>query len=84
MWKTFFWIINNIHIYIETTISDVWSKEVIEFSLGSRIFYFKRDTLLMKTYQQNIFYNEGIPIVNLFDMYDVTKKSNIIVHMTIV
>ena len=75
---------NNIHIYIETTISDVWSKEVIEFSLGSRIFYFKRDTLLMKTYQQNIFYNEGIPIVNLFDMYDVTKKSNIIVHMTIV
>jgi hypothetical protein len=74
---------NNIHIYIETTITDIWSKEIIDFSLGSRIFYFKRDTLLMKTYQQNIFYNEGIPIVNLFDMYDVTKKSNIIVHITI-
>jgi hypothetical protein len=75
---------NNIHIYIETTILDIWSKEIIEFSLGSRIFYFKKEMLLMKTYQQIIFHNEGIPIVNLQDTYDVSKKSNIIVHFTII
>ena len=75
---------NNIHIYIEFTIADLWSKEIIEFSLGSRIFYFKKETLLMKSYQQTIFYNQGIPIVNMLDMYDVSKKSNIIVHITII
>ena len=74
---------NNIHIYIETTIMDIWSKEIIEFSIGSRLFFFKKEILHMKTYQQTIFYNEGIPIVNMLDMYDVSKKSNIIVHITI-
>jgi len=74
---------NNIHLYIENTIIDVWSKETIDFSLGSRSFSFKKEMLLMKPYQQIVFYNEGIPIVNIFDMYDVSKKSNIIVHITI-
>ena len=74
---------NHIHIYIETTVSDIWTKELIEFSLGSRLFFFKKEMLLMKSYQQIIFYNEGIPIVNIMDMYDVSKKGNIIVHITI-
>ena len=74
---------NHIHIYIETTITDIWSKGLIEFSLGSRSFFFKREMLLMKPYQQIIFHNEGIPIVNILDMYDVSKKGNIIVHITI-
>jgi hypothetical protein len=74
---------NEIHIYIETTITDIWSKEIIEFSLGSRLFFFKKELLLMKAYQQIIFHNEGIPIVNMLDIYDVSKKGNIIVHITI-
>jgi hypothetical protein len=74
---------NQIHIYIETTITDIWSKEIIEFSLGSRLFFFKKELLLMKAYQQIIFHNEGIPIVNMLDIYDVSKKGNIIVHITI-
>jgi hypothetical protein len=75
---------NNIHIYTETNIIDLWSKDVIEFSLGSRTFFFKKETLVMKSYQQIIFYNQGIPIVNMLDMYDISKKGNIIVHFTIV
>ena len=74
---------NNIDVFIEMTITDIWSKDVIEFSLGSRIFSFKRKQLLMKTYQQIILHNEGIPFVNLTDIYDVTRKSHIIVHLTI-
>jgi hypothetical protein len=74
---------NNIHIYIETTITDIWSKEIIDFSLGSHMFYLKKEILLMKKYQQIIFHNQGIPIVNILDTYDVSKKSNIIVHITI-
>jgi len=75
---------NHIHIYIETTVADVWQKELIEFSLGSRLFFFKKEMLIMKCYQQIIFYNEGIPMVNIMDMYDVSKKGNIIVHITII
>jgi hypothetical protein len=75
---------NNIHIYIETSIVDIWLKESIELSLGSRIFYLKKETLLMKPYQQTIFFNQGIPVVNILDMYDVSKKSNIIVHISII
>ena len=74
---------NNIDIHIETTITDIWQKDIIEFSLGSRIFYFNKEILYMKKYQTKIFYNEGIPIVNISDMYDITKKSNIIFHITI-
>lgn len=74
---------NHIHIYIETSITDIWSNKTIEFSLGSRIFSFKKEMLQMKEYQQKIFYNEGIPSVNMLDMYDVSKKGNIIVHFTI-
>ena len=75
---------NNIDVYIETTILDIWSKECIEFSLGSRIFSFNKELLLMKSYQEKYFYKEGIPIVNPLDIYDVTKKGDIIVHITIV
>ena len=74
---------NNIHIHIETSIEDIWKKNTIDFSLGSRCFSFKRELLLLKQYQLQIFYNEGIPVVNILDMYDITKKSNIIVHMII-
>jgi len=74
---------NNIDVFIVMTITDIWSKDVIEFSLGSRIFSFKRKQLLMKPYQQIILRNEGIPFVNLTDIYDVTRKSHIIVHLTI-
>lgn len=75
---------NNIHIYIEKRIVDIWLKESIEVSLGSRIFYLKKEMLLMKPYQQTIFFNQGIPVVNILDMYDVSKKGNIIVHISII
>lgn len=74
---------NNIHISIEKSIIDIWNNDTFDFDLGSRHFYFKREMLQMKKYQKQIFYNEGIPIVNMFDIYDVTKKSNIILHITI-
>jgi hypothetical protein len=74
---------NNIHISIEKCIIDIWNNDTFDFDLGSRHFYFKREMLYMKKYQKHIFYNEGIPIVNMFDIYDVTKKSNIILHITI-
>jgi hypothetical protein len=74
---------NNIHISMEKSIIDIWNNDTFDFDLGSRHFYFKREMLHMKKYQKQIFYNEGIPIVNMFDIYDVTKKSNIILHITI-
>jgi hypothetical protein len=74
---------NNIHIRIERSIIDIWNNDTFDFDLGSRHFYFKKEMLQMTKYQKKIFYNEGIPIVNMLDIYDVTKKGNIIVHITI-
>ena len=74
---------NNIHIRIERSIIDIWNNDTFDFDLGSRHFYFKKEMLQMTKYQKQIFYNEGIPIVNMLDIYDVTKKSNIILHITI-
>jgi hypothetical protein len=74
---------NNIHIYIDTTIVDIWENENIEFLLGSRFFSFKREILNIKKSQTTIFHNEGIPVVNTTDMYDVHKKSDIMVHISI-
>lgn len=74
---------NNIHISVEKSIIDIWNNDTFDFALGSRKFYFKKEMLQMKKYQKKIFYNEGIPIVNMLNIYDVTKKSNVIVHITI-
>lgn len=74
---------NNIHVYIDTTIVDVWKNETIDFLLGSRAFSFKRENLNIKKSQTTIFYNEGIPVVNTTDIYDIHKKSDIMVHISI-
>lgn len=74
---------NNIHVRIEKSVNDIWNNDTFDFDLGSRHFYFKREMLIMSKYQEHIFYQQGIPIVNTLDIYDVAKKSDIIVHVTI-
>lgn len=75
---------NNIHITIEFSIIDVWAMDSIEFSLGSRVFSCRRDLLTMCNYQKKLFIGQGIPVVNTNDMYDVLKKSDIVLHFFIV
>jgi len=75
---------NNIHITIELSIMDVWAMESIEFFLGSRVFSCRRDSLSMCKYQKKLFIGQGIPVVNANDMYDVIKKSDIVLHLFIV
>ena len=75
--------LNNIHITIELSIMDVWNTVSIDFSLGSRVFSCRRDLLYMCKYQKKSFVGQGIPLVNANDMYDVIKKSDIVLHISI-
>ena len=74
---------NNIHVNIESEIIDIWSKRNIEFSLGSRKFVFQKELLFITEYQKRYFYGQGISVVNPNDIYDVSKKSDIILHINI-
>lgn len=74
---------NNIHVRIERSINDIWNDDTFHFDLGSRHFYFKREMLIMSKHQEHVFYRQGIPIVNMLDIYNVEKKSDIIVHITV-
>ena len=72
---------NNIHISVKYNIEEIWKNEMIEFSLGSRCFSFKRELLFMRTYQTKTFFGEGIPMIHSTDIYDITRRSNIVVHI---
>ena len=74
---------NNIYVTISVKLNDIWNKEHIEYTIGSRIFTFYRDKLYMKSEQTLVFKNQGIPIINSNDMYNVSIKSDVYFYLTI-
>ena len=75
---------NNVHINLEYTIEDIWNKPNLEVMLGKRKFRIMRDQLKIMTEQCIVLENKGIPCINTDEIYDVSKKSDIIVHIKII
>lgn len=72
---------NNIHIRLIFDFNELWSKEIVEIKIGSQILKFPKEQLKMIDKQTIIFKNIGIPKINISDIYNVSKKGSIYVHI---
>lgn len=74
---------NNIHVWISKSITDVLEKNRLEFSLGSQLFAFPSEKLLIKKKQIQYLYEQGIPRINVDDMYNTSKRGDIIIYLSL-
>lgn len=77
---------HNVHVNVEWKLKDVWDSPddgalIVEF-LGKNYAVYKRVITMMKQQQYTI-YGKGIPRGNSKDVFDVSKKGDIILHITI-
>jgi len=75
---------NNINVYIEYKISEIWNKKTVDIYLTKENQIKITVNLLKLVDEQTIvFSNMGISKVNTENIYDISKKSDIIVHLTL-
>lgn len=74
---------NNIHVNLSYDIKEILQKEYIAFYLGKKEFEIEPRELTVEKTQMVILKGEGISKINTIDIYDVSKKSNVILHITL-
>ncbi len=74
---------NNIHVYITYNLRDIWGKTTIEFEMGKKKFSFFTEDLKLKENQQLILPKEGISIMNIDNIYDISKRADVYLHFTL-
>jgi hypothetical protein len=74
---------NNIYVELKYNIRELWGKSHLEFNLGKNTFSIFIEKLKLKEKQTVILQNQGISTINLDNIFDISKKSNIVVYLTI-
>ena len=74
---------NNIHIKTTYAMDELWEKDQIDISLGKRMITFYPSLLKVKKTQTIILREQGISRINTTDIYDVTKRSDVYLHLNI-
>lgn len=74
---------NNIHVCLTYDIKEILQKEYITFYLGKKEFEIEPKELTVEKTQTVTLKGEGISKINTTDIYDVSKKSNVILHITL-
>ena len=70
---------NNIIIKLNEKITNIWDNDEIIFYIGSREFSFSKSLVKLLKKQYISLFNQGISKINTKNIYDVSKKSNIII-----
>ena len=74
---------NNIIVNLSTKIKGLITAEKINFKLCDKSFDIPCEDLKIKKTQRHIFKKKGIPTINQNDIYNVSERSNVIVHLTL-
>ena len=75
---------NHIHVQISRTWDEIWSSDFVDFSIGGKELCIPRDELVIKDYQMYIIREQGLPLIQMNRMYDVSRRGDIQVYLTIV
>lgn len=75
---------NHLHIKIVRTWSSIWSSLNIDYEIGGNKFSIPREQLVIKDYQEYVFRNRGIPLIQLNKMYDVSRRGDVHFYIQIV
>lgn len=74
---------NNIHVFLDLTIDDVFDNEKIKFFIGEKVFSISCDMLKFYSRQTVILRECGIPRINDGDLFDVSVLGDIYVVVTV-
>ena len=75
---------NHIEIDITWKISEIWGETNLFIYIGRNTFYILREQLVLTEYQTVRLYGHGISKINTRDIYDISKKGDIIIHVHLV
>lgn len=75
---------NNVHIHLTKNIKGLLNSKVIMFNVGKKVFNLPCNELYIKKKQKYIYKKHGISKIDTNDVYDVSKKSDVIVHLTLI
>lgn len=76
---------NNIHVFVEYKISEIWNKKTIDLYLTKEN-QIKITVNLLKLVEEQLimFSNMGISKINIENVYDYARRSDIIVHLKLI
>jgi hypothetical protein len=74
---------NNIYISATFDVKEILNKEVIRVGIGKREFEISPSDLMIQPYQTIALKGKGISKINTVDIYDISKKSNILVNISL-
>lgn len=74
---------NDIHVNLTSSIKGLLTKKKIVFNLGEKVFEIPCDDLNISSNQTYMITGEGIPVINYYNIYDVSVRSDIIVNLTL-
>jgi hypothetical protein len=74
---------NNIHVHLTKNIKVLLTIKTIVFNIGDKVFDIPCEELYIKKKQKYIYKRKGISKIDTKDVYDVTKRGDVIVHLTL-
>ena len=74
---------NNVHINAAISLSELWLKGFLEITLGKLIINIPKEQFKLMDHQVILLANMGISKINIKDIYDVSKKGDIYLHLDI-
>lgn len=74
---------NNIHMHVEYHISEIYNKNNILINIGKKQIPLNINNLHIKEFQTMKYANIGIPTAKSKDVYDSTKRGDILLHIKI-
>jgi hypothetical protein len=74
---------NNIHVQLKYKIGDLWEREEVNVNVGRKTLVFYPKLLKMKKTQTIILKEQGISRINTFDIYDVSRRSDVYLYLTL-
>ena len=74
---------NNIILYKKYNIRDIWQKSLLVFKVGNKELQYNKNDLKMRPLQEIRFPHQGISQISTQNIYNVSKRSDIIVILLI-
>ena len=74
---------NNIHVELSYSVRELWNQPVVEFYLGKKCVVFHTEQLYLRKHQTVVLCQQGISNINMENIYDISKKSDVFIHLDI-
>lgn len=73
--------LNNVHIEVDLSIKDIWTEETHPIFIAGREFTIITKLLKLTKNQTVTFSKQGVSTINIKDVYDVSKKGDVNIHV---